>query len=161
MRFARGLALAPLTTMSLCACCATAFAQLDVSGGVRAPSSPLAGGSEYGAAAVFAQRPVVSRLSVPAHANAGRPPRVQLQIDEAAVATVDAQVSVISLSTHKAVITVRMGWVRTGRILTVSWPLGASLRAGGYQVNLSAHDHYGGMLLGGAHAAREARLTIS
>lgn len=160
MRSALGVALAPLATMSLCACLAPASVQADVSGGVQAPSRPLAGGTEYGSPAVFAQRPVVSELSIPTAANVGRPPRLVLRIDEAGVGTVAAQVTVISLSTHRPVITVKMGWVHTGRSLIVNWPRGATLPTGSYQVSVRAHDHRGGTLLRGAHAASEARLTI-
>jgi hypothetical protein len=150
MRFPRGVALASLVTMSLCACIVPAPAQADVSGGALAPSSPLAGGTEYGAPAALSQRPVVSELSIPTATTAGRPPRLVLRIDEPGVATIDAQVKVISPSTHRTVITVKLGWVHTDRSLTVSWPKGAVLQAGSYEVSLSAHDHRGAALLRGA-----------
>jgi Peptidase family M23 len=150
MRFPRGVALASLVTMSLCACIVPAPAQADVSGGALAPSSPLAGGTEYGAPAALSQRPVVSELSIPTATTAGRPPRLVLRIDEPGVATIDAQVKVISPSTHRTVITVKLGWVHTDRPLTVSWPRGAVLQAGSYEVSLSAHDHRGAALLRGA-----------
>lgn len=157
MRFPRGAALASLVTTSLCAFAAPAPA--DVSGGALAPSSPLAGGTEYGAPVAVSQRPVVSELSFPAAATAGRPPRLVLRIDEPGVATVDAQVKVISLSTHRALITVKLGWVHTSRSLIVSWPRGAVLAAGSYEVSLSAHDHRGAALLRGARNVL-ATLTV-
>ena len=79
--------------MSLLLLRATAPAQPDVSGGVQAPSASPTGGSEYGARARASPlaRPVVSALSLPTHAAAGRPPRVALRIDEAGVGTVEAR----------------------------------------------------------------------
>ena len=76
--------------------------------------------------------PVVTSLSVPATAVPGRPPRVTLRIDEAHVGTVNATVAVNDLSTRKPAVVVRMGWVHTGRTLTVAWPRGA--RAAGRQL---------------------------
>jgi murein DD-endopeptidase MepM/ murein hydrolase activator NlpD len=110
---------------------------------------------------VSVRRPVVSALSVPSTAPAGRLPRVALRIDEAGVGTVQAQVSVIDLSTRKQIITARMGWVPTGRTLTVSWPQSATLKPGRYEVSLSAHDHQGRTLLRRAHASGDASLTIA
>lgn len=161
MRSARraGLALLVTMPMSTCVLIASAHGQ-DVSGGVQAPSSPLAGGTEYGVPAAVSESPVVSELSIPRSAPAGKPPRLVLRIDEKGVGTVHAQVTVISLSTHRPVITVNMGWVHTGRTLTVSWPRGRTLQVGSYQVTLSAHDHHGGTLLRGAHPASEVSLTI-
>ena len=162
MRPALRFALPALATMALCLPVAMASAQGEISGGVRAPSAPLAGGSEYGVATrALAQRPVVSRLSIPTTAIAGRPPRLMVQIDELGVGTVNAQVTVLSLSTRRPVIRVAMGWVRTGRTLTVSWPPSGTLGPGAYQVSLSAHDHHGGTLLRGARHTGEASLTVT
>src|SRR2546428_3705350 len=81
-------------------------------GGVQAPSAPLAGGSEYGmiTRAASARRPRISELSVPRTAAPGRPPHVRLRIDEAGVRTVNVQLLVISLSSHRAVVTTSLGW---------------------------------------------------
>ena len=163
MRSSLRVALSALATFSLCCSFASAPAQAaDVSGGVQAPSAPLAGGSEYGVATrtAPARRPVVSRLSIPSTATAGRPPRMLLRIDEAGVGTVNAQVTVTSLPIRKPVIRVNLGWVHTGRTMTVSWPAGRKLQAGSYQVSVSAHDHTGATLLRGAGHAGEASLTV-
>jgi biotin carboxyl carrier protein len=138
------------------------LAQADVAGGTQAPSAQLTGGSEYGVASrvVPAQRPVISEMSVPSTATAGRPPRVILRIDETGVGTVQVTVTVISLSTRKPVITVRMGWVHTGRRLTVSWPRSVTLKPGSYKLRLSVHDHHSGTLLRRAHSSGEASLTV-
>jgi murein DD-endopeptidase MepM/ murein hydrolase activator NlpD len=151
-----------MATIALCPPSATASVQGEISGGVRAPSAPLAGGSEYGVATrALAQRPVVSRLSIPTTTTAGRPPRVVMRIDEPGVGTVNALVTVTSLSTRRPVIRVAMGWVRTGRTLAVSWPPSGTLGPGTYQVSLSVHDHHGGTLLRGAHHSGEASLTVT
>lgn len=162
MRSFLAFALPALATMALCLPTETASAQGDISGGAQAPSAPLAGGTEYGVStSALAQRPVVSRLSIPTTATAGRPPRLVVQIDELGVGTVNAQVTVMSRSTRRSVIRVAMGWVRTGRTLTVSWPSSGTLGPGTYQVSLSAHDHHGGTLLRGARHTGEASLTVT
>jgi biotin carboxyl carrier protein len=135
----------------------------DAPGGAQSPSTSLAGGSEYGVLTrvVAAKRPVVSELSVPRMATAGRPPRVAFRFDETGVATVKVWVTVTDLSTRQPVIAVGLGWVRTGRTLTVTWPRGAILKPGIYQVSLSAHDHHSGRLLRRAHSSGVASLTVS
>jgi biotin carboxyl carrier protein len=132
-------------------------------GGAQAPSAPLAGGSEYGVSTptAVAVRPVVSELSVPTAATAGGPPRVVLRIDEQSGGTVAVQVAVYDLSTRKLLILVNMGWVHTGRALTVSWPRSATLGPGSYHVSLSAHDHHGKTLLRRAHSSGVATLTVT
>jgi murein DD-endopeptidase MepM/ murein hydrolase activator NlpD len=104
---------------------------------------------------------VVSELSVPSTATPGRPPHVVLRIDEQGVGTVNITVAVNNLSTRKSAIVVRMGWVHTGRKLTVSWPRGATLKAGTYHVSLSAQDHHAGTLKRTAHSSGVATLTVS
>ena len=105
-------------------------------------------------------RPVVALLTVPKTVVAGRPPRVSLRIAEPGVASVDVQVTVAALSTHKTVIAFKLGWVRTGRTLTVTWPQGATLVPGSYQVSVSAHDRRGETLRRGARTSGEAGLTV-
>jgi len=167
MKSALRAALASLTAMSVCTCLTPAMAQGDTSGGAQSLSSApaasivLAGGAEYGAPTLAAESPAVSELSIPAAAAPGKPPRLMLRIDEAGVATVYAQVTVVSDSTRKPVFTVKLGWVHTGRTLTVSWPRGALLRAGSYQVRVGAHDHHGAELVHGTGDVYDATLTVS
>jgi hypothetical protein len=131
-------------------------------GGTPAPSSPRAGGSEYGAPAhASALRPVVSRLSVPRTATAGRIPRVALRVEEPGVETVAVRVTVTDLTTRSRIASVALGWVHTRRTLTVKWPSGAVLSPGSYQVTVTAHDHHGGTLLRLAHSSGVATLTVS
>jgi murein DD-endopeptidase MepM/ murein hydrolase activator NlpD len=111
--------------------------------------------------AASAARPVVALLSVPKTAVAGRPPRVSLRIDESGVANVDVQVTVDALSTHKPVAVTNLGWVRTDRTLTVTWPTNATLAPGSYQVSVNAHDRRGATLKRGARTSGEATLTVA
>lgn len=131
-------------------------------GGAQSPSAPLSGGSEYGLASSTAvQHPVVTRLSVPSTSVPGRPPRVTLRIDEPHVGTVNATVAVNSLTTRKHAVVVRLGWVHTGRTLSVLWPHGATLAAGTYHVSVSAHDHHANNLTRTAHSSGVATLTVA
>jgi murein DD-endopeptidase MepM/ murein hydrolase activator NlpD len=115
-----------------------------------------------GAAPAFAMaRPVIASLSVPRSASAGRPPRVALRVDETGVAWVYVQVTVSAISSHRAVVAASLGWVRTGRTLTVRWPSSATLTAGAYQLTVSAHDRRGATLLRSAHSSGEASLTVT
>jgi Peptidase family M23 len=91
----------------------------------------------------------------------GRPPRVTLRIDEKGVATVRVRVAVTDLSTRRTVIIVDLGWVHAGRVLTVSWPRAARLKAGSYHVSVIAHDHHSGTLLRTAHSSGVATLTVT
>jgi biotin carboxyl carrier protein len=163
MRYARAAAMSALATLAVLCGAAQALALVDVPGGVQAPSSPPPQGSEHGVPvhAATRARPFVSSLSVPRTATAGRPPRVSLRIEETGVATVDVRVTVTALSTHTAVLVASLGWVRTGRTVTVTWPSGASLTPGAYQVSVSAHDHRGATLVRGAHSSGEASLTVT
>jgi murein DD-endopeptidase MepM/ murein hydrolase activator NlpD len=88
-------------------------------------------------------------------------PRVSFRIEEAGVGTVAARVTVTDLALHRAVVSVTLGWVHTARTLTVSWPAGAKLAPGSYQVSVSAHDHHGGALLRRAHSSGVASLTVT
>ena len=130
-------------------------------GGTQSPSAPLSGGSEYGVLSSSAlPHPVVSTLSVPSSATPGRPPRVTLRIDESHVGTVQVTVAVNNLTTRKPALVVHMGWVHTGRTLTVTWSRAATLTAGSYHVSVSAHDHHGHNLTRTAHTSGVATLTV-
>jgi murein DD-endopeptidase MepM/ murein hydrolase activator NlpD len=134
-----------------------------VAAGGSASSPRLEGGSEYGAngAPALVYRPTVALLSVPASAAPGRPPRVTLRIDEPGAGAVQVRVTVTDLSTRRAVLVVSLGWVRTGRSLTVRWPRGAKLAPGSYHVSLTARDSHSATLLRRAHASGVATLVIA
>jgi biotin carboxyl carrier protein len=163
MRCARVAAVSALMTVAVLCGAARASAIVDVPGGVQAPTSSPPQGGEHGVPAHpgTGVRPFVSSLSVPATATAGRPPRVSLRIEETGVATVDVRVIVSALATYRAVVVASVGWVRTGRTVTVSWPSGATLTPGAYEVSVSAHDHRGATLVRAAHSSGEASLTVT
>lgn len=134
--FALLIALATLLVPPLASAASPGGAQ------AQAPEARLAGGSEYGVSRASAvAHPVVTSLAVPSSAAPGRPPRVTMRLDEAHVATVDVTVAVHELSTRKAALLARMGWIHTGRTIAVVWPHGATIAAGSYSVAISAHDH--------------------
>jgi hypothetical protein len=162
MRWVLLVASPVLATLVLLGGSATSWAVTDTPGGVQAPSSSqvAAGGHGVPLRAASAPRPVVALLSVPKVIVAGHPPRVSLRVNEPGVASVDVQVGVDALSTHEAVIVANLGWVRTGRTVTVTWPANAALTPGSYQVSVSAHDRRGATLRRGAHTSGEASLTV-
>jgi biotin carboxyl carrier protein len=161
MSFVRKVALCGLTTTMVLASAGGAQAA-NPPGGAVAPAGAQAGGSEFGVPArgPGVPRPVVTQLIVPRTAPAGRPPRVTLRIDETGVATVAAAVTVTDGATRARVLLAPLGWIRTGRTITVKWPRGARLNAGSYRVSLNAHDHGSGTLLRRAHASGVATLTV-
>jgi murein DD-endopeptidase MepM/ murein hydrolase activator NlpD len=160
MRIAPSVALVTVTTSALLCAAASAPALTGAPGGAQAPSSPKAGGIEYGVSASVQTRPTITSLSVPTSALAGRPPRIALRIDEKGVGTVYLQLAITSLATHRPAVVANMGWSHTGRTLLAKWPRGASLAPGSYQVSVSAHDHHGATLLRRAHSSGQATLTI-
>jgi hypothetical protein len=131
-------------------------------GGSQSPSAPLSGGSEYGVSKTSSvPHPVVTSLTVPSAAVPGRPPRVTYRIDEPDASRVDLTVAVHDLTTSKAAVVARMGWVRTGRTTAVVWPHGATLAPGSYHVSVSAHDRYNHNLTRTAHSSGVATLTVA
>ena len=157
----RALAAVPLALCALLPGSAAALAHDP--GGVRAPASASAGGSEYGvlATAPSAARPVVTRLSVPATSLAGRPPRVLVRIDEPAVSSVRARVTINDVSNGRIVLVVSLGWIATGRTLSIAWPASARLPAGAYHVSVTARDPHGTSLLRRAHSSGVAHFTVT
>ncbi len=129
-------------------------------GGAQAPDAPAAGGNQYGVQVPTQKGPLLTQFSVPPTATAGRPPRVSFRIDEAGVGTVDARVTVADPSAHTTALSVVLGWVHTGRSVSVSWPAKATLAAGSYLVSIRAHDHHHVQLAPGARASALANLTV-
>ncbi|HEV2973457.1 MAG TPA: M23 family metallopeptidase [Solirubrobacteraceae bacterium] len=131
-------------------------------GGVQSPSAAQSGGSEYGVSRTSAvAHPVVTSFTAPSTAVPGRPPRVTMRIDEPHVETVDVTVAVHDLTTRRAALVARMGWIHTGRTIAVVWPHGATLGAGSYHVSVSAHDHSSHSLTRTAHSSGVATLTVA
>jgi hypothetical protein len=155
----RGTAAAVLTVAALLLDAGAAAAIADTPGGVAAPVSPQAGGTQFGVPAGVS-RPQLSYLSLPSSSTAGRPPRIVLELVEPHVATVHLRVLVIDLHSRRTVLSAEMGWVHTSHRLAVVWPHGARLQAGTYRVTVSSHDHRNGNILRNARISGEATLTV-
>jgi biotin carboxyl carrier protein len=152
---------APASALPLAA--GAARAPSGTGGGAQAPAAPAAGGAEYGVLtlASASQRPVVASLRVPRVAPPGAPPRVLLRVDEPGVPTVEVEVVVRDLIRRRTAIRARLGWVRTGRTVSVRWPRGARLTAGSYSLSVGARDPHGATLRRSARASGVAALTIA
>ena len=164
MRPVRGAALGALTTAAFLAAPTPAALALHEPGGAVAPGtapsdSAKSGGALFGVPASI-RGPVLNELRVPTAAPAGTPPRVTVQVSERGVGTVSMRVLITELNSHRTVVAANMGWVHTGRRLTVPWPSNARLSAGTYRVTVSAHDHQGANLLHSAHSSGVATLTV-
>jgi hypothetical protein len=154
----RAAFLVPIT-VSLISAATPSAALAGSPGGTQAPSAQQAGGSEFGVPSRVSQRPLLTQLSVPRAVAAGRMPRVSFRIEEAGVGTVAARVSVTELATRRRVVSVNLGWVHTGRTVSVRWPARAALAPGSYQLSVAARDHRGGTLLR-AHSAGLGSFTV-
>ena len=140
MRIFRVAVIAALASVSAASVLAApALAIAGTPGGAQAPAATTAGGSQFGTPLhlLASRRPVLSALHAPATATSGVPPLVTLQLSERGVNTVYLQVKVISLATHHSALIATMGWVHTGRTLTVSWPAGAQLSPGSYELSVT------------------------
>ena len=155
----RGAVVTVLTSAALLLNAAAAGALADQPGGVSAPASPQAGGSQFGVPASVT-RPQLGYLSIPASTTAGRPPRIVLELLESHVASVYLRVLIIDLHTRKTVVDAQMGWVRTSHRFAVVWPRAATLGAGTYRVTVSSHDRRNGNILRNARISGQATLTV-
>ncbi len=156
----RGAVLAALTSATLLANAAAAGALADQPGGVAAPVSPQAGGSQFGVPASVA-RPELSYLTLPSTATAGRPPRIVLELVEPHTASVFLRVLMIDLHSRRTVLTAQMGWVPTSHRFAVVWPHGAQIGAGTYRVTVSSHDRHNGNIIRNARISGEATITVT
>ena len=151
-----------LTGLALAALLVQAPAALAIAepGGTAAPTESQSGGSEFGVPASIA-RPQLSRLTLPSTAAPGRPPKMTVELVEQGVAKAHLRVLIVSLSTRRTVVSAEMGWVSTGRALTVVWPSRASLLPGSYRITVSAHDSRNGNILRTARISGETTLTVT
>jgi murein DD-endopeptidase MepM/ murein hydrolase activator NlpD len=156
---------ASLLAALLCALPGSAAAAL-TPGGAEAGARPApvqrTGGVEYGAAqAMVGARPVLTQLNVPQTVASGSLPSVRLRVDERGVGTVALRVNLIGLASGRTALSAALGWVHTGRAVTVRWPSGASLAAGAYRVSVSGRDHHRNGLVRGAQVAGTTTLTVT
>jgi biotin carboxyl carrier protein len=150
-------ALAPL--------CARAAGTVRTGGvGAEATVAPSeAGGSQYGVSSSSAAGPppVVSVFDVPGAVVAGKPPVVRLRVDSARAGTVRVKVVLYESSVRRPLIAIDMGWVHTGRTLTMRWPHGTRLTQGSYHLAVGVHGHRSGPRRAFAHASRFAQLVVT
>jgi len=158
MRPVRGAALGALTTAAFLAQASGALA-LREPGGAAAPTSAQSGGAQFGLP-VRVRGPMLSELRLPSSMLAGRPPAVTVEVTEQGVGTVSMRVLITDPSGRRTFVAANMGWVHTGRRLTVRWPSRARLAPGSYRVTVSARDHQHANLIRNAHISSVATLTV-
>ena len=158
MSRAAAAGIAALAGWVLLALPAGATALPGVTGGAAAPTGAPGGTAPVRSSSV--RHPILRRVSIPSSSVAPAPPAVSFEVQETGVRTVNASVTVTSLTSKHLVLNVAMGWVRTGRLLHVGWPRGASLSAGPYAVNITARDHQGARA-SGVGGSRGTRLNVS
>jgi murein DD-endopeptidase MepM/ murein hydrolase activator NlpD len=87
-------------------------------------------------------------------------PRLRFRVRQRGMERVSARVVVLRLPRRAAVARVSIGWVRTGRKVTVRWPAGVALRQGRYLVRLHVKDSRGHVLRRTASSPGRARLVV-
>jgi len=127
-------------------------------------SGPLrSGGAAYGSALpVPDARPVARRLTpTPTAITVGdRPPAIRLRVRQRGVARVQARIVVLRLPGNRPVGRVRLGWVKTGRSITVRLPSALRLRTGRYLVRLHVTDPRGHRLRRNGTYPGRARIVV-
>ena len=140
--------------------CAPTSAAAD-GGGTPAPAP--SGGTQYGAAiSAPAKRPVARELSVsPRRVTAGRQlPQIRFRVDQRGMPRVHARIVVLRVPRNDPAARMTVGWVATGKRVTVKWPKGTKLRTGRYLVRLHVKDSRGKTLQRRAHASGRALITV-
>ena len=125
----------------------------------RSPS----GGARFGASVPRpAARPEVRWLSVaPRKVVAGKSlPRLRFRVRQRGIERVQARVVVLRLPRNAPVTRVSLGWVKTGRKLSVRWPKGMALREGRYLVRLHVKDSRGHTLRRSARHPGRTRILV-
>jgi murein DD-endopeptidase MepM/ murein hydrolase activator NlpD len=92
---------------------------------------------------------------------AGRAPTIRVRFDQPENDLVTARVVVWNLRARRAAAEIKLGRVRTGRVLRVAWPKRVRLRAGRYLVRVHAKDGRGAALARSARASGKAPLTVT
>jgi murein DD-endopeptidase MepM/ murein hydrolase activator NlpD len=85
---------------------------------------------------------------------------VTLKVQESGAATVLLQVSLTSRSLPRDSVVAKLGWARTGRLLSVAWPASTKLAPGSYLLSVSGHDHHGQLLLGERNSPLALTLVV-
>ena len=84
-----------------------------------------------------------------------------MRIDQRENDAVTARVVVWNVRARRAAAQIKLGQVRTGRVLRVAWPRKVRLRAGRYLVRVHAKDGRGAPLARSARASGKAPLTVT
>ena len=127
------------------------------------PGPLRSGGSAYGSALVVPDaRPLASRLSLSPRAitKGDAPPNIRFRIRQRGVERVQARVVVVRVPSRGAVARISLGWVKTGRRVTVHWPRRTALRSGRYLVRLHVTDSRGHTLRRSARYPGRARIVV-
>ena len=115
-------------------------------GGGGTPVALASGGTSFGAPLPRPDaRPVARRLRpTPRVITAGdAAPTIALRVRQRGITSVLARIVVLRLPRRRTVARVRLGWVRTGRSVSVPLPARLRLRTGRYLVRLHAMDARG------------------
>ena len=150
--------------LAACVSVATLAITPTASAGAGGTSAPLrSGGAAFGAPLpVPDARPVAARLTLsPREITAGdRSPKIVLRVRQRGIARVRARIVLLRLPGNRPVARRVLGWVKTGRGLTVRLPAAVKLQTGRYLVRLHVTDPRGRTLRrNGAHPGR-ARIVV-
>lgn len=132
-----------------------------LAGGASAPTRE--GGVAYGSPLKRVDRkPVASVFRVtPRTVTEGRLPRIELRIDQRGVRTVTARVAFVPLKKGRGkTVNLKLGAVRTGKLLRPAWPEGTTLPAGRYVARVHAVAPGGATLRRQAKASGRTTITV-
>lgn len=128
------------------------------------PGPARNGGTAYGSALPKPdKRPVATRLRLKPRrvVAASALPQISFRVRQRGVKRVKARIAVLSLPGNRKLTSIALGWVRTGRTVSVRWPRGVALRAGRYLVRLHASDVRGHTLRRSAKRPGRAVIVVS
>lgn len=127
------------------------------------PTALRSGGAAFGAPLpVPARRPVASRLAPsPREITAGDgAPAIRVRVRQRGIERVRARLVVLRLPGNRPVARRTLGWVRTGRTVTVRLPAALKLRTGRYLVRLHVTDPRGRTLRRSADHPGRTRIVV-
>ena len=127
------------------------------------PTSLRSGGAAYGAPLpVPARHPVASRLApTPREITAGQAaPAIRLRVRQRGIERVRARLVVLRLPGTRPIARRTLGWLKTGRTVTVRLPSALKLRTGRYLVRLHVKDPRGRTLRRSADHPGRARIVV-
>jgi len=132
-------------------------------GGGGAPAPLRSGGAAFNSPLPIPDaHPTARRLTLtPKEITAGdAAPRVRLRVRQRGIARVQARIVVVRLPDNRPAARVRLGWVKTGRGVTVRLPRALKLQTGRYLVRLHVKDSRGHTLRRSGTYPGRARITV-